>query len=205
MALSVGGQTSTNIMEKKGWSLKDAVVPYGKRLLSTFPKGFTTSPRRLLAIIVLIGFIAAALVLCGISVLYEKVLVRLHLHGDLSWYGLGFYGTAPSEHFKSFHHPVPLLEFPRWDARCSQDYIFFGWRGHDVEEPAAVILDGNGELVWRQIGSAGDKDDFRPQVYKGEQFLTYYEASDDPASVVTGAADEELYCWYMVRSQLILI
>jgi hypothetical protein len=192
-------------MDDKAWSLKDVVVmPDGKQFLSRFTKGFSTSPRRLLAIAIISGVIAAALVLCGISLLYRKVLVRLHLHNDLSWYGLGLYGTAPSEHFESFHPPVPLLEFPQWDDRCSQDYIFFGWRGHDVEEPAAVIFDWNGELVWRQTGSAGDKDDVRPQVYKGEQFLTYYYAYDDPARGVTGA-DEEYYCWYMVRDQLILI
>lgn len=109
----------------------------------------------------------------GASALWKNVLSRFHLHRDLSWYGLGFYGLAPSVQYESFDARTPLLEYPRWDSRCSQDYIFLGWRGHQVEEPGAVILDSEGELVWRQTGSKIDQNDVKTQVYRGETFLTF--------------------------------
>lgn len=119
-------------------------------------------------------FLAAVVVLgLGISALWTNVLVRIHLHRDLSWYGLGLHGLAPSKKLVSFKARTPSLEFPRWDARCSQDKIFFGWRGHEVDEPGAVILDGRGELIWRQTGSEIDQNDVRPQMYRGERFLAF--------------------------------
>lgn len=119
-------------------------------------------------------FLAAVVVLgLGISVLWTNVLYRIHLHRDLSWYGLGLHGLAPSKKLVSFKARTPSLEFPRWDARCSQDKIFFGWRGHEVDEPGAVILDGRGELIWRQTGSDIDQNDVRPQMYRGERFLAF--------------------------------
>ncbi|KAL2276176.1 hypothetical protein FJTKL_01338 [Diaporthe vaccinii] len=119
----------------------------------------------LLATVVILGL--------GVSALWTNVLCRIHFHGDLSWYGLGVHGLAPSKKVVSFKARTPSLEFPRWDARCSQDNIFFGWRGHEVDEPGAVILDSTGELVWRQTGSEIDQNDVRPQVYRGERFLTF--------------------------------
>ncbi|KAJ4387457.1 hypothetical protein N0V93_008049 [Gnomoniopsis smithogilvyi] len=105
--------------------------------------------------------------------LHTQVLSRVHLHRHLSWYGLGFYGLAPSQRYESLEARVPSFEFPRWDARCSQDYVFFGWRGHEVDEPGAVILDAQGEIVWRQTGYEIDQNDVRPQMYRGERFLTF--------------------------------
>lgn len=105
--------------------------------------------------------------------LHTQVLSRVHLHRHLSWYGLGFYGLAPFQRYESLDARAPSFEFPRWDSRCSQDFVFFGWRGHEVDEPAAVILDSTGELVWRQTGYEIDQNDVRPQMYRGERFLTF--------------------------------
>ncbi|KAK2598845.1 hypothetical protein N8I77_012230 [Diaporthe amygdali] len=120
-------------------------------------------------------FILASVVVLGIglSSLWSNVLDRIHIHHDMSWYGLGLYGLAPSTQYESFAALTPSLEYPRWDARCSQDYVFLGWRGHEVDEPGAVILDNKGELVWRQTGSDEDQNDVRPQMYRGERFLTF--------------------------------
>lgn len=122
------------------------------------------------AVVLLATLVALGL---GISALWTNVLCRIHFHGDLSWYGLGLHGLAPSKKVVSFKARTPSLEFPRWDARCSQENIFFGWRGHEVDEPGAVILDSTGELVWRQTGSEIDQNDVRPQMYRGERFLTF--------------------------------
>ncbi|KAJ0121890.1 hypothetical protein J7T55_002399 [Diaporthe amygdali] len=120
-------------------------------------------------------FILASVVVLGIglSSLWSNVLDRIHIHHDMSWYGLGLYGLAPSTQYESFAALTPSLEYPRWDARCSQDYVFLGWRGHEVDEPGAVILDNKGDLVWRQTGSDEDQNDVRPQMYRGERFLTF--------------------------------
>jgi hypothetical protein len=120
-------------------------------------------------------FVLATVVVLGlgISALWTNVLCRIHIHRDLSWYGLGFHGLAPSKKLVSFKARIPSLEYPHWDARCSQDKIFFGWRGHEVDEPGAVILDSRGELVWRQTGSKIDQNDVRPQMYRGERFLSF--------------------------------
>lgn len=120
-------------------------------------------------------FVIAAVVALGLglSALWTNVVCRIHLHSDLSWYGLGLHGLAPSAQYESFQARTPSFEFPRWDARCSQEYVFLGWRGHEVEEPGAVILDNKGELVWRQTGSDIDQNDVRPQIYRGETFVTF--------------------------------
>lgn len=121
--------------------------------------------------------VAAVLVVAALWVggsrLHAQVLSRVHLHRHLSWFGLGFYGLAPSQRYESFEARAPVFELPRWDARCSQDYVFLGWRGHEVDEPGAVILDARGELVWRQTGYSVDQNDVRPQMYRGERFLTF--------------------------------
>ncbi|KAL1849405.1 hypothetical protein Daus18300_013287 [Diaporthe australafricana] len=121
------------------------------------------------------AFVIAAVVALGLglSALWTNVVCRIHLHSDLSWYGIGLRGLAPSTQYESFKARTPSFEFPRWDARCSQEYVFLGWRGHEVEEPGAVILDNKGELVWRQTGSDIDQNDVRPQIYRGETFLTF--------------------------------
>lgn len=122
--------------------------------------------------------------------LWTRVLSRLHLHRDLSWYGLGFQGLAPSVQYDTFDGHMPLFEFPRWDSRCSQDLIFMGWRGHEVEEPGATILDSRGKLVWRQTGYSIDQNDVKPQMYRGERFLTFQMDGLD--------GDKSQGYWYML-------
>lgn len=149
--------------------------------------------RRLLrstAVRVVIVVAAVAALWSGASALWRNVLSRLHLHHDLSWYGLGLHGLAPSVQYESFDARTPLLEFPRWDARCSQDHVLFGWRGHNVDEPGAVILDSEGGLVWRQTGSAVDQNDVKTQVYRGETFLTFQMDGPDE--------DRLQGAWYML-------
>lgn len=139
---------------------------------------------------ILVVLLAVAALWSGGSGLWARVLSRLHIHRHLSWYGLGLHGLAPSEQLESFEARVPTLEFPRWDTRCSQDYVFLGWRGHNVDEPGAVILDARGELIWRRTGSETDQNDVRPQMYRGERFLTFQMDGPD--------GDKEKGYWYML-------
>lgn len=126
----------------------------------------------------------------GTNALWTRVLSRLHLHRDLSWYGLGFHGLAPSVQYETFDGRMPFFEFPRWDSRCSQDFVFLGWRGHEVEEPGATILDSEGKLVWRQTGYSIDQNDVKPQMYRGERFLTFQMDGLD--------GDKSQGFWYML-------
>lgn len=139
---------------------------------------------------VIVVLLAVAAFWVGGSELRARVLTRIHLHRHLSWYGLGLYGLAPSKHLETMESRVPDFEFPRWDARCSQDYVFLGWRGHEVDEPGAVILDSQGELIWRQTGFEIDQNDVRPQMYRGERFLTFQ--MDGPEG------DQTKGYWYMM-------
>lgn len=139
---------------------------------------------------VLVVLVAVAALWHGASELWARVLSRLHVHRHLSWYGLGLHGLAPSDQLESFEARVPSFEFPRWDARCSQDPVFLGWRGHNVDEPGAVILDARGDLVWRHTGSMTDQNDVRPQMYRGERFLTFQMDGPD--------GDQTQGYWYML-------
>lgn len=157
------------------------------------PSGSSSRLRRLLrSTIVRVALVVATVAAIGLgaSALWKRVLSRIHFHRDLSWYGLGFHGMAPWTQYESFDGHVPLFEFPRWDARCSQDYVFMGWRGHDVEEPGATILDNEGKLIWRQTGYPIDQNDVKPQMYRGERFLTFQMDGLD--------GDQSLGYWYML-------
>ncbi|ROV96803.1 hypothetical protein VMCG_07873 [Cytospora schulzeri] len=142
------------------------------------------------ALRIVLAVVVALALWSGASALWRKVLSRVHLHHDLSWYGLGLHGLAPSVQYESFDARMPRLEYPRWDARCSQDPVLLGWRGHNVDEPGAVILDAAGGLVWRQTGSAVDQNDVKTQVYRGETFLTFQ--MDGPGG------DRLQGAWYML-------
>ena len=156
----------------------------GRRYIAALP----SRARRVLPAAVLLG--AAVAVLCGFWGLWKNVLARLHLHNALTWYDLGFYGLAPSVQYHTLDLRAPSVEFLWTDARCTRDPVFFGWRGPNVADPGAIILDADGELVWRSEGFHGPQQDLRVQTYRGEQFLTFWAGMEEGGQT-TGL-------WYMV-------
>jgi hypothetical protein len=106
-------------------------------------------------------------------------LLRFRFRADLTWYDLGIYGFSPSRGYYSSSHDSPLLGFIQTDARCSRDFFFFAPNGDSIPEPGPVILDADGELIWRlSEGLKGVTQDFKVQRYKDEDFLTFWVGSE---------------------------
>ncbi|KAL4804751.1 ASST-domain-containing protein [Aspergillus unguis] len=97
---------------------------------------------------------------------------------DLGWYDLGAYGFGPSRNYVSFELESPLLEITESSngTGCDDRYTFFAPRGDSVAHEGPVILDADGELVWKQHNWETTHD-FKVQRYQGEDYLTYWEGS----------------------------
>lgn len=100
-------------------------------------------------------------------------LQRLHLQVDLTLFDYGFYGFYPTRQYVSVEYKSPDVEIAQWDAKCSHDYVFIAPHGNAVDDPAAMILDSRGNLVWMMPFFDGAQD-FRVQEYLGDKYLTYW-------------------------------
>ncbi|KAJ5691144.1 hypothetical protein N7488_011879 [Penicillium malachiteum] len=126
------------------------------------------------------GAIASSLFVFVTFILALRFLVvptlqRLHLRlFGLSSFDYGFRGLYPSRKYYSFEQKSPDVEVAKWDSRCSKDYTFFAPHGSGVEDPGAMILDAQGNLVWRMKPQNEKIQDFRVQQYQGEPYLTYW-------------------------------
>ncbi|OJJ50683.1 hypothetical protein ASPZODRAFT_148133 [Penicilliopsis zonata CBS 506.65] len=129
-------------------------------------------------------------------VLVTPQLARFRFRGDLTWYDLGLYGFAPARSYNSFEYESPRFEFLQTDARCSRDYLFLAPRGDSIPEPAGMIVDPEGELVWRNFGLQGITQDFRVQTYRGENFLTFWVGEERDG--------RKQGSWYMLDSSYTL-
>ena len=99
----------------------------------------------------------------------------------------GTYGRVPVETFHTTSTPSYRFLHRTWDGeRCgaSDDKLFLGIRGKRLLHTGPVIYDNNGHMVWH----AGEEEDvartrttynFRPQWYKGEQYLTWWSGVDE--------------------------
>ncbi|GAA5912104.1 hypothetical protein JCM5296_000795 [Sporobolomyces johnsonii] len=92
-----------------------------------------------------------------------------------SWYST----VAPYQTFNS----APDLQPPEvniltYDAeRVSSNATFLSYRGTAVTQPAPIIMDNNGSLVWSGGSQYGDSMDLIVQRYKGEDVLTFFQGS----------------------------
>ncbi|KAJ5689920.1 hypothetical protein N7462_004312 [Penicillium macrosclerotiorum] len=118
---------------------------------------------------------------------------RFRFRRDLNRYDIGFEGFAPSRDYHSFQLDSPKLAFIQTDARCNRDYIFLAPNGASIPKPGPVILDADGELIWRMWeGLEGVTQDFRVQRYKDEDFLTFWVGNE-----IDGKKQGH---WYMLDS-----
>ena len=133
--------------------------------------------------------VLAPLALVGLLFLWP-LLARIGWSSEQSWYELGWFGIAPVRYYKSLDLPVARIEFLQQDSRCTQQHIFLAPRGPHVENPGGMILDADGELVWRQPTLGGDTQDMRPQQYMGRTIVTLWSGR-----VYSG---RKMGAWYMV-------
>lgn len=61
----------------------------------------------------------------------------------------------------------------RWSEQCALGYTLLSLRGVAVPKPAAILVDGRGEMVWMDE-SFGYVMNVKAQMYKGEQYLTFW-------------------------------
>lgn len=131
------------------------------------------------------------LVLGLIIWLLWPVLEKIELSSRHTFYELGWFGIAPVLYYKSLELPVARFEFLQQDSRCTQQKIFVAPRGPHVGNPGGMILDAEGELVWRQSSLGGDTQDLRPQEYLGETVMTLWSGYEREG--------RKMGAWYMVR------
>lgn len=117
--------------------------------------------------------------LVGVVIIITTCLIwpiasRIQWRPEQTWYEIGWYGVAPVRKYHSLDQTVTQIEFLRQDSRCSQDYIFLAPRGPNVDSPGGIIVDANGELIWRQPTLGGDTQDFRPQRFHDQDVLTFW-------------------------------
>ncbi|KAJ5811941.1 hypothetical protein N7474_008242 [Penicillium riverlandense] len=136
--------------------------------LVTLWKQCSSQPLTLASIILL-----SVTAISSLRFLIVPNLRRLHLQVNLTLFDYGFYGFYPTRDYVSVEYKSPDVEIAQWDAECSHDYVFIAPHGNAVEDPAAMILDSRGNLVWMMPFFDGAQD-FRVQEYLGAKYLTYW-------------------------------
>lgn len=149
-----------------------------------------TRPRSLASIVLLLLTATSALVFLGIPNLR-----RLHLRVGLSSFDYGFHGFYPTRHYHSFGYDSPAVEIAKWDAQCSDDYVFIEPHGDAVRNPASMILDSRGNLVWRMIYPTGARD-IRVQEYRGDKYLTYWHEPGSWSMVCASTRRSLCFCLF---------
>ncbi|KAJ5547676.1 hypothetical protein N7513_004910 [Penicillium frequentans] len=127
------------------------------------------------------SFTALLLALGGFILLYLFVLpqiLRFRFRFGLSRYDLGFYGFGPSRTYHSFDEESPIVEISPAGAKCDQRYTFLAPRGDSVKHPGPMILDAQGELIYKKY-NWGTTQDFKVQHYKGEDYVTYWQGDEE--------------------------
>jgi len=102
-------------------------------------------------------------------------------------YDNGTYGRVPLESFRTTSRSSYRLLRRTWDEeRCgnTDDKIFLGIRGQRLAHTGPVIYDNDGHMVWYAEGEEDEARtrttyNFRPQWYKGEQYLTWWSGIDE--------------------------
>ena len=92
-------------------------------------------------------------------------------------YEWGLLGPYPQQSYRSFWLSGPLTYFVQRDPNCGTGYIFMSPRGSKVSSPGPMIIDSEGELVWREA-RYGQATDFKVQQYRGQSYLTFWTGTD---------------------------
>jgi hypothetical protein len=145
-------------------------------------------------------FLLSITTITTIKFLIVPNLQRLHLQAGLTLFDYGFYGFYPTRHYASVEYKSPDVEIAQWDAKCSQDYVFMAPHGNAVDDPAAMILDSRGNLVWMMPFFDGAQD-FRVQEYLGNKYLTYWHGRGSWSMVCSPHSSQVLPFQQVLLSQ----
>ncbi|KAH7061254.1 ASST-domain-containing protein [Macrophomina phaseolina] len=94
------------------------------------------------------------------------------------WYDQGLYGAYPWRDYVSFGLASPRVNVLEESVQCDPGYVFLEPRGRSVSSPGPMILDSDGNLVYME-DRYGEAMDFRPQKYRGDDYLTFWSGTDD--------------------------
>ncbi|KAK4058464.1 hypothetical protein OIO90_000624 [Microbotryomycetes sp. JL221] len=92
-------------------------------------------------------------------------------------YNSGEFGVAPVQAFASAPFQPPRVNIlVAATEQASTNYTFLGYRGTAAAQPAPLILDNQGSLVWSGA-EFGNSMDFKVQTLFGEPVLTFFNGS----------------------------
>ena len=67
----------------------------------------------------------------------------------------------------------------QWDEQCAQGYTLLSLRGTMVPNPAGVMLDGHGDLIWMDESFGPYVMNMKVQEYRGEHYITFWSGNID--------------------------
>lgn len=98
---------------------------------------------------------------------------------DWNAYERGKLGSQPQTKYRTSKATSPLVHVTKQSEGCDQDgHILLAPRGDEFARNKALLLDGQGSLVWYHE-ERGAVNDLRIQSYMGEDYLTYWVGDDN--------------------------
>ncbi|KAG4411521.1 hypothetical protein IFR04_015344 [Cadophora malorum] len=108
----------------------------------------------------------------------RHVLADLEVYHNDPDFEAGNYGPYPVQTYNSTDIVSPHMNVLQWSSECDDGlYTFLTPRGGATHEASAMILDNNGNLVWKLEGY-NQIYNLLVQEYKGEQYLTFWAGND---------------------------
>ncbi|CAD0092692.1 unnamed protein product, partial [Aureobasidium mustum] len=101
---------------------------------------------------------------------------------DATLYDWGLLGRYPQQSFKSSSLRPPYMNTVQWDEQCAQGYTLLSLRGTMVPNPAGVMLDEHGDLIWMDESFGPYVMNLKVQEYQGEQYITLWSGNIDSGS-----------------------
>ncbi|KAK5206035.1 hypothetical protein LTR47_005036 [Exophiala xenobiotica] len=91
----------------------------------------------------------------------------------------GDYGNFVAQTYRSTSYSVPRLNVFEKGRSCRDDglFVMLTLRGWSVPQPAPIIFDGHGGLVWTDPTYVQPYN-LQVQTYRGERFLTFWAGDD---------------------------
>jgi hypothetical protein len=128
------------------------------------------------------GLAGLGLAGCGTKVLARPAAAQAKAAGAPRAAGTQSFVSRPD-----LHPPVVTIT-RRAAAAGDPAHIFLAAPKSGPGHGGAMILDRGGDLVWFSPDTAGTKMDFRPQTYRGDPVLTYFEGLVNAAGYGEGTA-----------------